>query len=65
MLEPMIDLAKFLVDKDIVLTGAQARRLIAGGGVSINNKIVDSTFVREQDLEHAVIQIGKHKIIQL
>lgn len=65
MIEPLVDLAKFLSDHDITLTRPEARRLIAGGAVSVNNKVVDSAFMREQDLEHALIQIGKHKMIQL
>lgn len=65
MMEPLVDLSIFLCKNGLAITGAEARRLIAGGAVSINNKVVDSSLIREKDLEHALIKVGKHKMIQL
>lgn len=55
-----------LVELKFVASKGEAKRLIAGGGVKINNeKISDTAFVVKQPSEPVVLQAGKRKYMRL
>ena len=55
-----------LVELKFVTSKGEAKRLIAGGGVKINNeKISDTAFVVKQPSEPVVLQAGKRKYMRL
>lgn len=62
-----IYLAKLLVDVDLAQSTGEARRLIDGGGVKINGKVVDKkNYNVDPDLlKSAVLQVGKRKFAKL
>ncbi|MEG0477062.1 MAG: tyrosine--tRNA ligase [Raoultibacter sp.] len=65
--EGKVYLAKLLADAGLAPSAAEARRLIDGGGVKINNEPVAAKCYNIEPalLVEAVVQVGKRKFIQL
>ncbi|MEF9924916.1 MAG: tyrosine--tRNA ligase [Raoultibacter sp.] len=65
--EGKVYLAKLLADAGLAPSAAEARRLIDGGGVKINNEPVAAKCYNVDPtlLVGAVVQVGKRKFIQL
>lgn len=60
-------LAKLIVDAKLANSAGEARRLIDGGGVKINQEPLSpkSYNVNPEDLKDAIIQVGKRKFIKI
>ncbi|MEG0071742.1 MAG: tyrosine--tRNA ligase [Raoultibacter sp.] len=65
--EGKIYLAKLLADAGLASSAAEARRLIDGGGVKINNEAVAAKCynVKPDCLAKATLQVGKRKFVKL
>lgn len=65
--EGKVYLAKLLVDAKLANSAGEARRLIDGGGVKINQKPLPakSYNVDPDILENSIIQVGKRKFIKI
>ncbi len=60
-----IPLTKLLAEHDLVASLSEARRLIAQGGVQVDNeKITDTAYVIEDKLE-ALVKVGKRKFVKV
>lgn len=65
--EGKVYLAKLLVDANMASSAGEARRLIDGGGVKINQEALParSYNVDPKILENAIIQVGKRKFVKI
>ena len=65
--EGQVYLAKLLVDANMASSAGEARRLIDGGGVKINQEPLPakSYNVDPKILEDAIIQVGKRKFVKI
>lgn len=65
--EGLVYVAKLLVDVGLAQSSGEARRLIDGGGVKINGKVLPakSYNVDPLVLKDAVVQVGKRKFVKL
>lgn len=65
--EGKVYLAKLLVEAKMAQSAGEARRLIDGGGVKINQKALQSKSynVEPEILKDAIIQVGKRKFIKI
>ena len=58
-------LPRVLVDVGLAKSGSEARRLIEGGGVKVNGEPVSSLQMPLDDLDEALVQVGKRRFIRL
>lgn len=58
-------LPRVLVETDLVKSGSEARRLIAQGGVKVNGEKVANEWIPLDDLDNALLQVGKRKFVRL
>lgn len=65
--EGKVYVAKVLADAGLVQSVSEARRMIDGGGVKINNESIPakSYNVAPDALQNAVVQVGKRKFVRL
>ena len=64
----LVYVAKILVDAGVAGTASEARRLIDGGGVKIDQKpVAPKTYIIDPALLHSgcVLQVGKRKFVKL
>ena len=58
-------LPRVLVEVGLAKSGTEARRLIEGGGVKVNGEAVSSLQVALDDLDEALLQVGKRRFVRL
>ena len=58
-------LPRVLVDVGLAKSGSEARRLIEGGGVKVNGETVAALSLTLDDLDEALVQVGKRKFVKL
>ena len=60
-----VHLPKLLADTGLVGSTSEARRLIAQGGLRIDDEVVTELDVARERLDHAVLQAGKRRFLRL
>jgi len=63
--EPVVRLVKLLTDSGLCASGGEAKRLILGGGVSIDGVKADSTDAEITVADGMVLRAGKRKFMRL
>ena len=58
-------LPRVLVDVGMAKSGSEARRLIEGGGVKVNGEPISSLQIPLDDLDEALVQVGKRRFVKL
>ena len=62
---PEVYLPRVLAELGLAKSGSEARRLIAQGGVRVNGEPVSGENVALEDLEGALLQVGKRRFVRL
>jgi len=60
-----IDLIELLIEKRVSLSKAEARRVVAQGGVKLNGTKVTTKVITINEVAENSLKIGKHKEIKL
>jgi tyrosyl-tRNA synthetase len=63
--EPLFRVAKLLTDSGLCASGGEAKRLIQGGGVSIDGARVSSVDAEVTLADGMVLRAGKRKFLKL
>jgi tyrosyl-tRNA synthetase len=58
-------LPRVLVEVGMAKSGSEARRLIEGGGVKVNGEAISALQIPLDDLDEALVQVGKRKFVRL
>lgn len=59
------DIISVLADTGIVLSKSEARKLVDGGGIELDGKVIKDWNTRVDPEKHRTIKIGKHRFVKI